>query len=152
MKDIVLFFLFFHITVFGSSSNDIVYLLDRGNYEKAAKLIERDCNNGDMSACSFLGSMYSVGRGVEKNGYKAVELFKKSCKGKIATGCSALGSEYEFGFHIEQDYLKALKSYRKACYMGSKNGCIYYEKLSREKSKEIEDLRRLDEILNGKFL
>jgi TPR repeat protein len=62
---------------------------------KAAKLYRKACNNGHAFSCTWLGWMYSEGKGVEKNLEEAKRLYKKACDKKDAEGCKYLGDILE---------------------------------------------------------
>ena len=92
-------------------------------YDKAAELFKKACDDENMRGCFNLGVMYEYGNGVEKNEQKAVQLFKKACDGGHMRGCGNLGAMYADGNRIEKDFSKAAELYKKACDGGNMHGC-----------------------------
>ena len=92
-------------------------------YDKAAELFKKACDDGNICGCNNLGAMYEKGFGVEKNEQKAVELFKKACDGGEMRGCFNLGIMYEKGNGVEKNFSKAAELYKKACDGGHMRGC-----------------------------
>ncbi|MCI7549280.1 MAG: sel1 repeat family protein, partial [Campylobacter sp.] len=92
-------------------------------YDKAAELLKKACDGGNMRGCYNLGVMYSNGNGVEKNKQKAAELYKKVCDGGDMDGCYNLGTIYANGNGVEKNKQKAAELYKKVCDGGDMDGC-----------------------------
>ena len=60
-------------------------------YDKAAELFKKACDDENMRGCFNLGVTYEYGNGVEKNEQKAAELYKKACDGGEMNACRSLG-------------------------------------------------------------
>ncbi|WP_149721957.1 tetratricopeptide repeat protein [Campylobacter concisus] len=88
---------------------------DKGDYQKAAELLQKACDGGDAMGCYSLGFLYQNGQGVKQDYQKAAELYQKGCDGRNAGGCSNLGVLYQNGQGVKQDYQKAAELYQKAC-------------------------------------
>ena len=98
-------------------------------YDKAAELLKKACDGGNMRGCFNLGVMYDNGNGVEKNEQKAVELYKKACDGGDMNGCGSLGAMYEKGDGVRQDKRLAKEYVGKACDLGDEEACKEYKKI-----------------------
>jgi len=104
----------------------------RGDYETAAKEFLPLARNGDHRAMYALGSMYSVGRGVEQNFEEAFKWFQRAAKYGRPDAEYKLGIMYAQGFGVEQDYRRALSWYGKSAKKGyalaqNKIGQMYLE-------------------------
>lgn len=104
----------------------------RGDYETAAKEFLPLAEKGDHRAMYALGSMYSVGRGVEQNFQEAFKWFQRAAKYGRPDAEYKLGIMYAQGFGVEQDYRRALNWWGKSAKKGyplaqNKIGQMYLE-------------------------
>lgn len=101
-------------------------------FQKGAKYLQDSCNEGEMHACSGLGSLYESGDGVAKDTQKARQLYEKSCTAKDARGCLNLGLLINDCLVCEKKDSKstqdALPYFIKACEYGSQNACEMLKK------------------------
>ncbi|RDU66073.1 hypothetical protein CQA53_04525 [Helicobacter didelphidarum] len=98
-------------------------------YEKAAMYYQKDCENGNMHACSGLGTLYEAGDGIKQNKKYSKELYSHACRngdsrgcinlGIIAKGCLACPSENTPQTREALNYFKQACKYKNsnACYM-----------------------------------
>lgn len=89
-----------------------------------SKTKEQACHDGDLKACTNLGTSFVTGKDKSKNHKKAVDMFTKACNGKYARGCYNLGVMHVSGQGVTQDYFKALDLFNKACTYGDARGCV----------------------------
>ena len=82
----------------------------------------RAAEQGDASAQTNLGFMYSRGRGVGKDDRKAVRWYRKAAEQGDATAQSNLGFMYERGRGVGKDDREAVRWYRKAAEQGYSQG------------------------------
>jgi uncharacterized protein len=104
----------------------------RGDYETAAKEFLPLAEKGDHRAMYALGSMYSVGHGVEQNFDEAFKWFQKAARYGRPDAEYKIGIMYAQGFGVEQDYNRALSWYGKSAKKGyalaqNKIGLMYLE-------------------------
>jgi uncharacterized protein len=90
----------------------------RGDYETAAKEFLPLAENGDHRAMYALGSMYSVGNGVEQDFEEAYKWFKRAAQYGRPDAEYKIGIMYAQGFGVEQDYRRALSWYGKSAKKG----------------------------------
>ncbi|MBQ5816198.1 MAG: sel1 repeat family protein [Oscillospiraceae bacterium] len=104
-----------------------------GRFEDAAELYQKAAKKGYTSAESNLGTLYLLGRGVEKNPEKAFQLFQ-SAADKGNTGAEyRLALCYEKGWGVEPCEDAAVEYYKKSADKGFTKaeyslGCLYYER------------------------
>jgi hypothetical protein len=89
-----------------------------------SKTKEQACKDGDMKACTNLGTSFVTGKEKTKNYKKAVNLYTKACDGKYARGCYNLGIMYVNAQGVTKDYFKALDVFSKSCTYGDARGCL----------------------------
>jgi len=89
-----------------------------GDFKTAAEEFLKDAEKGDHRAMYAIGSMYSVGRGVEQNYKEAYKWFSRAAKHGRADAQYKLGLMYDKGIGIEQNYNKAGKYYSQAAKSG----------------------------------
>ena len=102
----------------------------KGDYQKAAKLWQKDCDDGNTLGCVFLGALYAEGKGVRQDYQKAAQLWQKACDGGEAFGCNGLGILYNYGQGVRQNFSTAKQYYGKACDLGLQLGCDGYRILN----------------------
>ncbi len=81
------------------------------------------CSDGEASACTKLGILYSRGRGVPKDLAQAAALYGSACDGGEAPGCRRLGELYERGEGVARDFAKALELFRDGCQRNDAASC-----------------------------
>ena len=64
---------------------------DKSDYQKAAQLYQKACDEGNALGCYNLGVLYHNGKGVNQDYQKAAQFYQKACDGGGAKGCSSLG-------------------------------------------------------------
>lgn len=110
-------------------SQDLVDLgfdaYDKGDYNKAAKIFSRTCDNKVIDGCLNLGYLYMDGLGVRQDYHKVVKLLKKACDGGNVQSCSILGSLYIQGLGLSRDYYDAKEYFGKAYDLGDQKGCDF---------------------------
>ena len=111
-------------------SKDLTELGDeayyKGDYQKAAQLLQKACDGGNALGCYNLGVLYAKGQGVRQDYQKAAQLYQKACDGGNAVGCYNLGVLYK----NSQSFSTAKQYYGKACDLGLQLGCDGYRKLN----------------------
>lgn len=90
----------------------------KGDYKAAANEFIPLAERGDHRAMYVLGSMYSVGHGVEKDLKKSFKLFSEAAKNGRADAMYKLGLMHEQGQGIKQNLKKAIRLYRKSAHKG----------------------------------
>ncbi len=105
-----------------SEETDIVQKTKKRTHVSKTK--EQACQDGDMKACTNLGTSFVTGKEQTKNYKKAVSLYTKACDGKYARGCYNLGIMYINAQGVEKDYFKALDVFSKSCTYGDARGCL----------------------------
>ena len=103
---------------------------NKGDYQKAAQLWQKDCDEGNGFGCSMLGALYYDGQGVKQSYQKAAQLYQKACDSGEAGGCLGLGYLYQNGQGVRQNFSTAKQYYGKACDLGLQLGCDSYRKLN----------------------
>lgn len=87
---------------------------DLGRYQEKAAL-------GDAHAMSMLGSLYALGRGVEKDFSKAMEWYQKAAQLGELNSLHLIGYMYEYGLGVPQNMENAEFYYQKARDAGFKD-------------------------------
>ena len=117
-------------------SKDLIELgseaYDKGDYQKAAELLQKGCAGGNAESCSKLGFLYYEGQGVKQDYQKAAQLFQKACDSGEVGGCLGLGVLYETGQGVRQNFSTAKQYYGKACDLGLQLGCDSYRELNKK--------------------
>ncbi len=92
------------------------------------KNLDKECSQGDGSACLSLGEFYQTGEEVREDQVKALFYYEKACDLDNSVSCSIAGSYYA----SDNKEAKALELYQKACSMNHVDSCAYlasiYEK------------------------
>ena len=101
------------------------FMFSSGVNAQSAYQLEKECNQGNISSCQSLRSIYNSGQGVNKNKLQPLRFFQKACDGGDLDGCISLGMLYEKGKGVRKDKYKAAEIYRKACDGGNGVGCYY---------------------------
>ncbi len=93
----------------------------------AAALAMTGCEMGDPAACSDLGVLYALGRGVPQNDERASALARRACEQGAAIACSNQGALLAEGAgrtQGEKDVeARIVRLFRKACDAGAAEGC-----------------------------
>lgn len=91
---------------------------------RAAKLLVKACDNGNMGGCNSLGVLLKTGAdGVEPDLERALSLYQKACDGKEMFSCGNLGKMYETGTGVDPDPERAVALFRQVCDSGLMFGC-----------------------------
>ena len=101
------------------------YHLQRGEYSKALKYLERSCKYGNTvrrDSCLKAARLYRYGTGVSRNPTRAATLYETACLEPatlpLPEACLELGTMLEKGEGIQRDMAKAVKFYRIGCDRG----------------------------------
>ena len=74
-------------------SKDLIELgseaYDKGDYQKAAELLQKACDGGDVGGCFGLGVLYETGQGVRQNFSTAKQYYGKACDLGLQLGCDS---------------------------------------------------------------
>ncbi len=89
-----------------------------GDFATALKIVQPLAAQGDAKALNRLGSMYQLGRGIEKNSTKAIELYLQSAAKGNAEAQNNLGISYLAGDGVAFDVAKAAEWFEKAAAQG----------------------------------
>ncbi len=95
----------------------------QSNYGLSAQSFMQACNLGNPKACSFLGTYYQKGLGVEQDMMKTVELNRRACELGGELGCYEMGVFYRDGLGVNQDTIKSIGFFEKACDSAYSAGC-----------------------------
>lgn len=98
------------------------FLYGHMNDAQAMKYLRLAAEKNDARAEWAIGSLYSQGRGVEKNKEKAFEWFLRAAEHGSAMGQVQACSAYSLGLGVEKDNLKAFELCRKAAAQGNVMG------------------------------
>ncbi len=104
--------------VFAAPIDDAENAYFNGDYAGALKIIQPLAEKGDARALNRLGSMYQMGRGVEKDPKKGIELYLKSAAKGNAEAYNNMGISYLAGEGVEYDMAKALSWFEKGAAKG----------------------------------
>jgi len=86
-------------------------LLQKGQYSKARKKLEKAQSLGDIRAMHTLGLMYIRGDGGSKSYNKAMYFFKKSYKNGYINAAYDIGAMYKNAEGVKQNFKLAKKYY-----------------------------------------
>ena len=104
--------------------NQGVDAFSNGNYNKAAKYLQKACDNGSAQSCGALGSMYYFGQGVKQNYVQALKLGEQSCNDGFVPACFNVAILYdEPHVGIKQNYTKSAQFFEKSCIDDFTAGC-----------------------------
>ena len=94
-------------------------------YDKAAKLYIKSCDEKNMQGCYYLSLLSSLGLGVKKNYKRSYSLLKQACQGDYFQACNDLGRGHILGTRgREKNYKKAFELFKKACNGNNASGCL----------------------------
>ena len=93
---------------------------EKGDYETAHKLWMPLAQNGDADAQNYLGIIYYLGFGVERDYKKALEWYELSAKAGNADAQKNYGDMINFGRGIQRNNQDAYKWYFAASQQGNK--------------------------------
>jgi Sel1 repeat len=94
--------------------------------------LQRSCDGGNGAGCFILGSLFSAGFGVSRDGMQAFRLFEQSCNDRWWRGCGRLGTSYLVGQGTAADPAKAVANFEKGCNGGNAASCLEAAKLYHE--------------------
>lgn len=89
-------------------------------------LYDRACDQGFMSGCQGLASLYRSGEGTARDPQKALALLERTCADGDGTGCSDLGLMHFTGDGVPLDKRKGLAYLKQACDKGYAQACDWY--------------------------
>lgn len=102
---------------------------DPPDFKQAFHFAELACNAGDAEGCGYLGDMYLMGAGVDKDVRAAEAALDKACAGKVTRACFNLATAYSNGTLPENtkkaagNPKKAAALWKRACNAGSQVAC-----------------------------
>jgi len=99
-------------------------LYQQGQFKSALSLATQTCAVGDQNGCAIEGSIYALGRGVDKDEARGVAFFKKACDTGNALGCEALGTAYYLGIGgLGKEPKRAEDLFDRSCKSGFPEAC-----------------------------
>ena len=87
-------------------------------------VLQRPCDQGDGTSCFMLGSLYALGRSVNRDSERAVTLYQRSCSFGFMRACGMLGEAYISGEGVSRDMVKAREVLEGACTGGYAPACL----------------------------
>ena len=121
-----------------------------------AALLTKACEIGDVAACSDLGVLYAVGRGVAQSDERAAALARRACEQGSALACSNEGAllaegaappaagepreALDAGRLASRDVKAAARAYRRSCDAGFALACHRMAALVKERPDVAPDL------------
>lgn len=109
----------------GSSCSSLAALHAKGetaDFKQAFHYAQLACNAGDVQGCGYLGDMYLVGAGVDRDVHGAQVALERACTGKIMRACFNLASLYADA-SVLNDPTKAAELNQRACDGGDADAC-----------------------------
>lgn len=91
--------------------------------EQAAASALESCSAGDQVACTELGEMYQLGRGVTRSSKEAIRYYRPACDEGVLRACNKLGLIYQGDFDLPADFGKVQSYLRDACEAGYTDSC-----------------------------
>jgi hypothetical protein len=110
-------------------NRDAVIALKSGDYETAFKIWLPFAERGSSAIQWNIGTLYYVGRGVDKDIDKALYWYEKSAEKGYHAGQHSLGQMYQDGTGATQDIDKAVYWYKKAAKQGNKQALEMLDEL-----------------------
>ncbi len=119
----IILYLFINITFFQmaacSKETDPKKAFDSGDYETAFNLWVPLAENGDADAQNYLGILYYLGFGIQKDYKKALEWYELAARAGHADAQRNYGDMINFGRGTRKDNYKAFKWYFAASQQGN---------------------------------
>jgi len=91
------------------------------DYKTAFEILKPLAEQGNALAQSYLGRMYSKGRGTPVDRKKTIEWYRRAADQGNSNGQAYLGWAYKQGIGVPKDYTAAVKWYRRAADQGNAN-------------------------------
>src|SRR5919106_4446529 len=101
-----------------------------GDYLGALALWKSLAEQGDAQAQNYLGILYHLGLGVEREYRQAVKWYRQAAANGNADAQRNLGTMYQFGFGVPQSNLYSYAWYYSALRHGNLNARNYIQTLS----------------------
>ncbi len=98
-------------------------LYHEGRCQRAASAWESACKLNYSVACTNLGFLHDLGKGVKADPKAAASYYRKACELGEGKGCGDLGNLFHDG-SIGKDLKEAARFYGRACTLNDYNGCI----------------------------
>ena len=117
-------------------------------HEKAVEYYKQAAEFGESLAYLKLGSIYELGRGVEKDYHKAFTCYSVAYNKGVTAADYMLGRAYHYGLGTEVNFEKAIALYRHAAADGNKNAAKIMEVLQ----PFLIDESHLIDILTDKLI
>ncbi len=102
-----------------SKETDPKKAFDSGDFETAFNLWAPLAENGDADAQNYLGILYYLGFGIQKDYKKALEWYERSARAGHADAQRNYGDMINFGRGMQKDNYKAYKWYFAASQQGN---------------------------------
>jgi len=96
----------------------------KGRYNEALEWFHKAEHAGVMMATYWIGYMYELGEGVERDYKAAFNWYKRAANYKVSDAMFELGILYEYGRGVEEDIKKAIDWYQKAVDAGNWAGTV----------------------------
>lgn len=90
---------------------------------EAISQLERACSTGVAGSCAELGTRFTDGQGVTKDGARAVEFFDKACTAGDPNSCALLGIAFHNGDGVAPNEERAAAAFARACELGGAASC-----------------------------
>ena len=99
---------------FGDTKEEGLAALNAGNNEKAFKLFQKSCDEGDVFGCAHVGMCYEYGTGVHRDFEQALIFFNFACLNGSQYSCDLqnqvkqkmpICSKYDINFEVDNRYV-----------------------------------------------
>ena len=124
----ILFILFLYtvLTACGKETNPVI-AFEKGDYETAMQLWKPLAEQGDKEAQNYLGILYYLGFGTNKDYGKALEWYERAAKGGHADAQRNYGDMIHFGRGTKKDIYQAYVWYFAASQQGNEGAARQIE-------------------------
>ncbi len=106
-------------------ATDALDAFNQGDYELARRLWQPSAEQGDADAQNYLGILYHLGLGMDKDYRKGAEWYRRAAESGNAYAQRNLGTMYEFGLGVAQDEMQAYAWYYESALAGNKKARYY---------------------------
>lgn len=101
-----------------------------GDYQKAYRLWFAEAKRGNSEAQNYVGMLYQLGLGVERDHRQAVDWYRLAARSGNAYARRNLGTMYQFGWGVKPDQLYAYAWYDAALRGGNQGARAYLEAMA----------------------
>lgn len=89
----------------------------------AAKFLRKACDQGRGSACTELGFLYALGKGVNEDQAQAAHMFERGCTKANAIDCNRIAEAFLRGRPMAMDVQRAAEYFAQGCDYGDMFSC-----------------------------